>query len=353
MKRLALFLLLTLALTGCGVVSAQRLPSTPPSHAAAGAVPMPTLPTASPAAVHWLTEPQAGLQPWLSALDQAHTAIDWNAYLLTNPRLIQALRDAAARGVTVRVLLAPHPYGDARAAARTRAAFFNSPVQVHLAPQRFVYDHAKYVVVDPGTSSARALLGSPNGTISAVSGHNAEDALVTTSPAITQALAAVFQADWTDHPAGATPRRTLVLSPGATPALVALLHTGGAIALMTEEVGAVPAIDAALRAHGAAARLLVPATLSAADRHTVTRLQAAGVRVRALFHPYVHAKLILTAHRTFVGSQNFTTVSLQHNREVGLITANPTVHQQAVRWFNRLWTQAQPFPAPLRAAANG
>ncbi|WP_049755502.1 phospholipase D-like domain-containing protein [Acidimicrobium ferrooxidans] len=62
--------------------------------------------------------------------------------------------------------------------------------------------------------------------------------------------------------------------------------------------------------------------------------------MRTLTHPYVHAKLIVTADATFVGSQNFSVVSMNDNREVGVITANPTVHALALAWFDDLWSHA-------------
>ena len=58
------------------------------------------------------------------------------------------------------------------------------------------------------------------------------------------------------------------------------------------------------------------------------RLSAAGVHVRtysASAPLYIHAKMILTSSRVFLGSQNFSYTSLERNRELGLITSNPTI----------------------------
>ena len=79
-------------------------------------------------------------------------------------------------------------------------------------------------------------------------------------------------------------------------------------------------------------------------------LVRAGVHVRMLASPYVHAKFIVTATQTFVGSQNFSAVSLADNREVGLITANAAIHAQALAWFNAVWTKARPW-APAASSA--
>lgn len=303
-----------------------------------------------------LTEPKAGLTPWLQAIAHAHARIDVNDYLLTDSPLIAALRQAAQRGVAVDVLIDGHPYDDTAAVSQTEAAFGGSRVQVKTAPARFegsyAFDHAKYLVVDPGSPHAEALLGSPNGTASAFDGTNLEDAIETTSPTITQALAAVFQADWTGTSAGSMPRRSLVLSPEAQAALVSLLSGTGPVAVMTEELGDAPALYQALGHHGSQARVLVPSSLSSEDQGYARQLAQAGVQIRTLTSPYVHAKLIVTAQNTFVGSQNFSDVSLTDNREVGLITANATIHAQALAWFNAAWAQGTPWSGASSATGG-
>lgn len=293
----------------------------------------------APASIQLVTEPQAGITPWIDAID-----VNW--YLLTDHTLITALRQAS-QTMPVYILVDGLPYDDTRAGDQAIAAFQGSRVVIHWTPPRFTgsysYDHAKYLVINPQTSHALAIFGSPNGTASAFDGTNAEVAIETTQPAITQALTTVFLADWTRHRAGAIPRRTFVLSPGSEPALLALLHPSGPIAITTEELGDVPAIYAALAQHVGSVRILVPSTLSASDRTEANALARAGIHLRTLTTPYVHAKLIVTATQIFVGSQNLSESAMNNNREVGLITANPTLHRQALAWFNALWARATPW----------
>ncbi len=310
-----------------------------------------------PAATTWVSEPAAGVRPWLHAIADARHAIDLNAYLLTDGPLIHALKAAANRGVTVRILLEPHPYRAAWAPPFTRARLAGSKVVIHAAPARFAhpyaFDHAKYLVVDPGDADQVALFGSANGTASAFEGGNLDDALETTQPAVVQALTQVFDADWAGHRAGRAPRRVLTLSPGAAPALAHLFSAPGPVAVMTEELGPVPRLDAGLAQHGGQARVLVPMGLSRSDRQEATALVCAGVHVRHLATPTVHAKLIVTATATWVGSQNLSPVSLDANREVGLITTSAPIHQQVLGWFNHWWAQATPQPRPVRCVPGG
>ncbi|MCY0885843.1 MAG: hypothetical protein OWV35_08195, partial [Firmicutes bacterium] len=68
-------------LAGCGPVAAPPA-SVPAPLPAAGAT--------------WIGEPGAGPAPWLDALARARAQVDVNAYLLTDPVLLQALRADAA-----------------------------------------------------------------------------------------------------------------------------------------------------------------------------------------------------------------------------------------------------------------
>jgi cardiolipin synthase A/B len=56
----------------------------------------------------------------------------------------------------------------------------------------------------------------------------------------------------------------------------------------------------------------------------------------------MHAKLILVdGQRAFVGSQNFSTVSLDANREVGIIVADTAVVAQLASVAQGDWATAQ------------
>ncbi|WP_298445614.1 phospholipase D-like domain-containing protein [Ferrimicrobium sp.] len=292
----------------------------------------------------FVTEPQAGAAPWLNAISDAHSVIDANEYLLTDYQIIAALRAAASRGVQVDVIVDGRPYDDATAPSIAVSGLKGSGVHLKMAPSRFegqyAFDHAKYLIVDPGRPDQVAIFGSPNATEGAFDGENIEDALETTNAVTIAALTAVFHADWTGTVAGASPRAALVLSPGSGSVIAALLAQTGTVAVMAEELGDAPACYAALIAHGSGARVLIPADPSWEATSYANELVRAGVQVRVLESPYVHAKLIVTPGATFVGSENLSVVSFDDNREVGMITANPTVRVEALAWFDSFWNNA-------------
>jgi len=58
-----------------------------------------------------VVEPDDGREPVLDEIEAAESSIDLMIYLLTDARIIDALKAAEGPGVDVRVLLEEHPFG--------------------------------------------------------------------------------------------------------------------------------------------------------------------------------------------------------------------------------------------------
>jgi phosphatidylserine/phosphatidylglycerophosphate/cardiolipin synthase-like enzyme len=116
--------------------------------------------------------------------------------------------------------------------------------------------------------------------------------------------------------------------------LLHVVNSASSTLLVENEEMALPAMTAALEN---ASRRGVHVTVVMTDQPDWAadfgHLAAAHVDVR-IFAPkaslYIHAKAIVadagTAHqRAFVGSENFSAASLGHNRELGILTADPSI----------------------------
>ena len=265
------------------------------------------------------TEPQAGAGPVIAFIQRARGPLNINAYLMTDRRIIRAITQDVRRGIRVRILIDRRPYGGRPRGEIRRLRAIGA--QVRFAPARFTgryrFDHAKYMV-----SGSSLELGTANLTWSAFH-KNREYLDIARQTAVAHALQDVFTADWHNRPARNAPHQTLVLSPQATPALVAVIHQRRAVRIESEELGKDRAILSALRAKGAQAQVLLPTTLNRYDRHIAHGLAADGVRVRYLVATYLHAKLIVGRTKAFLGSENFTWTSVNRNRETGILLGNP------------------------------
>ena len=77
-----------------------------------------------------------------------------------------------------------------------------------------------------------------------------------------------------------------------------------------------------------------------------------SITITTLAQYYMHAKLIIIDQRlAFVGSQNLTRVSLNNNREVGIIIKNADSVKTLSTTFMLDWVGAQ--PSQVSPAPNG
>jgi phosphatidylserine/phosphatidylglycerophosphate/cardiolipin synthase-like enzyme len=160
-------------------------------------------------------------------------------------------------------------------------------------------------------------------------------AVIDRVPADVAAIEQVYNADFA-HDTVVTPAATdLVWSPHQSePALLSLINAATSSLLVENEEMALKPVTAAL---ASAARRGVRVTVVMTDQtdwHTAfATLVAAHVVVRvyaATASLYIHAKAIVadagtSRQRAFVGSENFSSASLNQNRELGLETTDPAI----------------------------
>lgn len=292
------------------------------------------------------TLPQSGSAPVVAFIEQAQGQLDINVYYISDRQVMRAIRGTVARGVPVFIMVDGHPFGmSSRRVGRELKALKATGAHVEVAPPRFegayAFDHAKYAV-----TSGAVLIGTANW--SWASFHIDRDYIdVTSDAADVGGLKKVFWADWRNQPISSATwlgGTNLVVSPGSQAQILALVTQAGPVEIEAEELGDEPQIMAALARKGGQVKLLLPASQSAGDEQRAEELMKSGVQVRfmAVRPLYMHAKMIVGQGLAFIGSENFTDTSLQHNREVGLIFKDrPTMymlHQQ----FMADWQAAQP-----------
>jgi len=349
----ALLTLLTL-LTGCGESDAG-LPAATSAPRAPAIVPAPavTLPRLGPGVhpVDLIVEPDDRVSPLSRAIRDANTSVRLEMYELTNPTLVRALEYAHASGVDVRVILEPHPYGASSTINQT--AYDNlmaADIPVRWSSPRYLLTHQKSMVVDNAVAYVMTTKGPPGNKginyppVSSVDSAKNWDVYPLTPPNFTRAafkanrefdvvdrnprdvasVAAVFEADWTGR--AYTPRDpNLPLSPlDARPMLTALVGSARHTLDVYAEELQDPAMEAALAAaarRGARVRLILPAPKGVdRDAAGIAAITRAGARVYRAGGLYIHAKaIVVDGRRAFVGSQNLSPASLDHNRELGVI----------------------------------
>lgn len=288
------------------------------------------------------TEPHAGPTPIVEIIRDARKQVAMDAYELNDTAVINAISAAVHRGVAVQVIIAPHPDNRPRGWAQHEfRRLVHAGAEVRWSPFRFTHhyaiDHAHILVDDQGQGPG--LIDTENFTWRAIY-HTRGDLWRSHERAVTQALAQVFDADWTRSHVGVVPRRTLVVSPGKSVVLARLLRQPGPVDLEAHNFGYLPRIIHALVHKGREARIILPATLSAYDHANLKPLLRAGVQVRYLHD--INRQGLLVAGRTkgFVGSQNLSWSVLHSSRDVGIVLSGRSVTPLRAA-FDRDWRRAQ------------
>ncbi|MBI3887659.1 hypothetical protein HY310_01155 [Candidatus Microgenomates bacterium] len=85
----------------------------------------------------------------------------------------------------------------------------------------------------------------------------------------------------------------------------------------------------------------IPVRLIVPGKKSVNNPNVPGTTTRYLKSPYPHAKLILVdMEKAYVGSINLTTQSMDQNRELGILVAQPNIIERLNQTFDKDWQSA-------------
>jgi cardiolipin synthase len=278
--------------------------------------------SASASQLSTFVEPAAGFGFLGHAILGAKHTIDLSMYELEDPSIEADLAARARAGVDVRVVL-DSEYGIASDNEPAATILERGGVHVVFAPDNQIF-HAKYLVIDAtslyvGTANFQAKYYSSTRDFWVLDRNHADIV----------AAQATFSADFARRSAPlSSGSGDLVWSPGSTNALVNLIQSAKhSLSVENEEMDSYT-IESALEA--AASRgvdVEVVMTYDSEWHSALSELASAGVHVHTLaeHQVYIHAKVICAdctgaAGTVFLGSENFSTSSLDYNRELGIIT---------------------------------
>jgi phosphatidylserine/phosphatidylglycerophosphate/cardiolipin synthase-like enzyme len=288
--------------------------------------PTPT-PTPTSAAYTLVTEPDQGLTAIYNLLSSAKKSIDMTMYELIDTEVTSILTAAAAKGIAVRVILDQNNERASNTPAYNLLAA--NKVSVHWANPAYACTHQKTIAVDGATSAIMTL------NLTTEDYATTRDfAVITTNAADIAAIEATFNADFTNTAITPPTGLNLVWSPtNSRTAITGLIEAATQSLLISQEefedTGIQTALEAALK-RGVSVTL-VQENMSGKYSPVLNTLKAAGAQIATFSSRtgyYIHAKTVLADYESdaklFVGSENFSTDSLDKNRELGLLFSDPT-----------------------------
>ncbi|WP_404867841.1 phospholipase D-like domain-containing protein [Kitasatospora griseola] len=306
-------LLRTLA-AGATVAATALAPATA-GHAATGAYTLVVLPDQGESAIYGL-------------VNSATRSVDVTIYELRDTNLTTALVNRQKAGVKVRVVMDPN-HSTVNSAAYN--ALTAGGVSVVYSSTSFTYTHQKTITVDGARSYVST--GNFDTTYYATS---RDYGVLDTDAADVAAIEQVFDADYAHTAVTPSDGTDLVWSPTDSQNRLLALINGAqhSLDVEQEEFGDTALVNAIVAAEqrGVTVRVVAEDT-SAKYTAQFNQVTAAGGKVTTYTSStgfYVHAKAIVADYGTstakvFAGSENFSDNSLNHNRELGLIIADPAV----------------------------
>lgn len=291
-----------------------------------------------------VTEPADGTAPLSSMIQNASSSIDLVMYELEDPKLEALLAARAKAGIAVRVLLNQGYYGAQSSANMAAFGYFETHgVSVRWTPSYFALTHQKTLVTD----NSRALVMTFN-LSKQYYGSDRDFGVIDDDAADVAAIEATFDADWNGQKISAPEGDDLVWSPGSRDAILSLVNGAQkTLDIYNEEMQDPKVIDALAAAAKRGVVVDIDMTSASEWASAFRTLAAAGVHIRT-FDPkaplYIHAKVVIADESAaFVGSENFSSTSLDLNRELGILIDDPAMIGSLSATFSGDWRKATSF----------
>lgn len=284
--------------------------------------------------------PEATAAPLIDAIRRAETSIDLSIYLFTSKSVTDALKEAAARGVRVRVMLEPEVVGQKDANVAKAEELRAAGIEVKDTPPEFSegnrVDHAKFMLID----NKELLFGTGNIVKSGLGESskpkfNNRDFWVTDkrSESVAEAVQ-LFNADWNRESTAGINFKHLVVTPdNASQKLFDMIDNAqNRLWVYNQSLNDQTVIDKliAAKARGVDVKVILNDARSSDDKNLTARakLEAAGIPCGFYRKHTLHAKGMVADNLAYIGSQNFTNGGLYNNREFGQIIAEPAFVKQ-------------------------
>ena len=296
-------------------------------------------------------EPDDGESVITNAINDAHTSIWLEMYLLTDKKVISALESAAHRGIDIRVMLETHPYGSGSVSpTETLDKLQAAGIQTQSTNPQFALTHEKGMVIDGQTAYimtsnfTQAALGTSKYTL------NREYGIIDSNSNDVQEVQNIFQADW-NRQIPQLNDNNLVVSPlNARASLTDLINGAQKTLLIEAEEMQDTNLEQALTAaekRGVQVLVILPqgqGQEGSNDNNAsgIKTIKNSGVQVKQDARLYMHAKIFVAdGSQVFVGSENISTASLEKNRELGIILSDGTVINRLQQTFQQDWNDSQ------------
>ena len=279
--------------------------------------------------VNLLIQPEDGIEPLLSAINNAKKSIEIAIFRFDRAELEAALKAAVARGVSVSALIAYTNKGGEINLRKLEMRLLEVGVAVSRTASDLVRYHDKVVIID------RRLLFVLSFNFSHLDiDHSRGFGIVTRRVRFVHEAVKLFEADTTRQPYTPTLDSFVVSPANARKVLAEFIHKAKKQLLIYDP----------LIADVEMLRVLRERARAGVEIKVIGRISKrnAGLEVRPLAGLRLHTRTIVRDRRqAFVGSQSLRRAELDSRREVGIIVHEPKAVSGIIRIFEADWERKE------------
>ena len=297
-----------------------------------------------------IVEPSDGKTALISAIDMAKKSITLTIYELTDPDIIDRLIRAKNRGVQVRVIYNNQSFFEMNQTNPNNPAvsiLSQSGVQVKPASPVFEVTHQKTLTIDKEYSFIMTFNLEPE-----YFNSTRDFGVITTDNDEVSEISRVFDADWNNQTIIPT-YKSLVWSPvNSRDKILGIINNATTtLDVYNEEITDSQCIAALDNASDRGVRVrVIYADLQSNGKNenspAIKTMSTHRILSKEGTTLYIHAKVILSDYQTpgqevYIGSENLAPVSLNKNRELGILVSEPFILDSIESVFLNDWNSTE------------
>lgn len=272
------------------------------------------------------------LDTLVQKIDTSENRVFLEVYIFTEKRILEALKKAQKRGVDVRVILEKNPYKAPRLNDARFSDLQKSGINVVWSnAKNYALNHAKFMIIDD-----EAIISTGNMSYSTFT-KNRDFFVFTSDTPLIQTLEEVFEWDFQGNIV-VPYHENLVLSPQYSRQKLTRLFLEAQESLdiyfqyLQDDELLQTLIQQAQK--WVQVQIVIDDNYFDENPDDIKNLQSYGIDIRKYSSRSMHAKAILVDRKAlFIGSINFSTYSLDFNREVGIIINDSVIIEQFLEIF--------------------
>ncbi|MFH1130854.1 MAG: phospholipase D-like domain-containing protein [Pseudomonadota bacterium] len=284
--------------------------------------------------------PEDGEQPYVDVVSTATKSIRVFIYIMGYGGILDGLKQKAAAGVDVRVILDQGQTSN----DKYYEELSHAGVSVLWSDPKYTHMHAKVIIAD----DKEAIVSTGNFSLKYAIEKNRDLAARTTDPRDIADLIELFDVDW-ERGAPKLECTRLIVSPiNAHQRLLDLINAAESSLLIESmqfaETNIRDAVSNRKNAGVDVRVLLADPDWVDANNSAASFLKSHAIPVRYMNTPAVHIKsLVVDGKTAYAGSINFSYTSISKNREVGLFFSDTSAVDRVASTFEKDWGIATEF----------